>query len=59
MTRRFDVYAPLQDFYWPGHDHSFGSDVVLKRFDTTPVLSGLESLVSKPESERAANSDHG
>ena len=58
MTRRFDVYAPLQDFYWPGQDHSFGSRVVLKRFDTTPALSGLESYVSKPEWERAANSDH-
>lgn len=52
------MYAPLQDFYWPGQDHSFGSRVVLKRFDTTPALSGLESYVSKPEWERAANSDH-
>jgi len=58
MTRRFDVYAPLQDFYWPGQDHSFGSQVVLKRFDTAPTLSGLDSYVSKPEWERAANSDH-
>ena len=58
MTRRFDVYAPLQDFYWPGQDQSFGPDVVLKRFDTAPELAGLESYVSKPEWERAANSDH-
>ncbi len=56
--RRFDVFAPLQDFYWSGQDHSFGSQVVLKRFDASPDLSGLESYVSKPEWERAANSDH-
>lgn len=58
MTRRFDVYAPLQDFYWPGQNQSFGSGVVLKRFDEAPYLSGLEAHVSKPEWERAANSDH-
>lgn len=58
MTRRFDVYAPLQDFCWSGQDYSFGSHVVLRRFDEVPALSGLESFVSKPEWERAANSDH-
>ena len=58
MTRRFDVYAPLQDFNWSGQEQSFGSNVVLKRFDSSPDLSGLESYVSKPEWERASNSDH-
>ena len=58
MIRRFDVYAPLQDFCWPGGDISFSSSVTVKRFDEPPDLSGLQSFVSKPEWERAANSDH-
>lgn len=58
MTRRFNVYAPLQDFYWPGQDQSFASQVVLKRFNQAPALSGLEAHVSKPEWDRATNSDH-
>lgn len=58
MTRRFDVYAPLQDFYWSGQDQPFGSDVILKRFHSVPELSGLVSFVSKPEWDRAVNSDH-
>lgn len=58
MTRRFDVYVPVQDFPWPGQDQSFGSNVVLKRFDMPPDLSGLETYVSKPEWDRATNSDH-
>jgi len=57
MTRRFDIYAPLQDFYWPGRDFSFSHNVTLKRFDGTPDLSGLESFVSKPEWERATNTN--
>ena len=58
MTRRFDVYAPLQDFYWSGQDQPFGAQLVLKRFNQTPSLSGLEAYVSKPEWDRAVNSDH-
>ena len=58
MTRRFDVYAPLQDFYWPGKDVRFSSNVVLKRVDCTPDLRGLDAHISRPEWERAANSDH-
>lgn len=58
MTRRFDVYAPLQDFYWPGRDFSFSSSLALKRIDEPPDLSSLESTVSKSEWERATNSDH-
>jgi hypothetical protein len=58
MIRRFDVYAPLQDFYWPGGDFSFSPNLALKRIDDVPDLSGLESSVSKPEWQRATNSDH-
>ena len=58
MTRRFDIYAPLQDFYWPGGDFSFSPGVTVKRFDEPPDLSGLQSFVSKPEWERATDSDH-
>lgn len=58
MTRRFDVYAPLQDFYWPGTDFSFSSTVALNSIDRTPELRGLETHVSKPEWEHATNSDH-
>jgi len=58
MTRRFDVYAPLQDFYWPGEDFSFSPSLALKRINDAPDLSGLESNVSKLEWERATNSDH-
>ena len=58
MIRRFDVYAPLQDFYWSGRNFAFPSNIVLKRMDNTPDLSGLESFVSKLEWEEATSSDH-
>lgn len=58
MTRRFDVYAPLQDFYWSGRDFAFPPNLALKRMDDIPDLSGLESFVSKPEWKHATSSDH-
>ena len=58
MTRHFDVYAPLQDFYWPGRDFSFSSNLAFKRIEETPDLLGLELTVSKPEWERVTNSCH-
>ncbi len=58
MTHRFDVFAPLQDFYWPGRDFSFSPDVALNRRETPPELRGLEKHVSKPEWDRALNSRH-
>ena len=57
-TRRFDVYAPLQDFYWAGKDFEFSPGLTIKRFDVTPDLSGLDAYVSKSEWERVTNSDH-
>lgn len=57
-TRRFDVYAPLQDFYWPGNDFDLSPGLKIKRITQTPDLSGLENHVSRDEWERATNSDH-
>lgn len=58
MTRRFDVYAPLQDFCRPGSNFAFSSSLTLNRIDCTPDLRGLEKHVSNSEWERALNSDH-
>jgi hypothetical protein len=58
MSRRFDVYAPLQDFRWPSSDFQFSPRVTIKRIDCVPNLSGLESSVSQPEWQRAVNSNH-
>lgn len=58
MTIRFDVYAPLQDFYWPGDDFSISSTVRLTRLEHPPELRGLEEHVSKPEWNRALAADH-
>ena len=57
-ARRFDVYAPLQDFYWSGNDFDLSPRIKIKRFAQTPDLSGLDNHVSKDEWERATNSDH-
>ena len=57
-ARRFDVYAPLQDFYWSGNDFDLSPGIKIKRFAQTPDLSGLDNHVSKDEWERATNSDH-
>lgn len=58
MPRRFDVYAPLLDFYWPGKDFALAQNVTIKRFDDVPNLSGLEKFASEPEWKRATQSDH-
>jgi len=58
MTHRFDIFAPLQDFHWPGCDFSFSPGVALKRMGTPPDLRGLEKQVSTPEWNRALNSRH-
>jgi len=58
MSRRFDVYAPLLDFYWAGQDFALSHDVTIKRFDDAPSLLGLESSASRPEWQRATQSDH-
>lgn len=58
MTRRFDVYAPLLDFYWPGSDFSLSHDVAIRRFDEVPNLFGLERFASEKEWQRATQSDH-
>jgi hypothetical protein len=58
MTHRFDIFAPLQDFYWPGGDFSFSPGVALTRIETPPELRGLEKHLSKPEWDRALNCRH-
>ena len=58
MTRRFDVFAPLQDFYWPGRHFSFSPSVALNRLEQSPDIRGLEKHVSKPEWNRASTSGH-
>jgi hypothetical protein len=58
MTHRFDIFAPLQDFYWPGRDFPFSPGVALKRMDAPPELRGLEKHVSKPEWDRALKASH-
>lgn len=58
MTRRFDVFAPLQDFCWEGRDFSFSPNVELRRLDRLPELRGLEKHISEPEWNRALAADH-
>lgn len=58
MVRRFNVYAPLQDFCWSGGDFRFSPTVLLQRRGGAPDLRGLDAHVSRPEWERASNSNH-
>lgn len=58
MTRRFDVFAPLQDFCWEGDDFSFSPNVQLRRLGRPVELRGLEKHISKPEWDRALAADH-
>lgn len=57
-TRRFDIYAPLQNFYWPGQDFELSPGLTIRRFAQTPDLAGLHAQVSKDEWESATNAHH-
>ena len=58
MTRRFDIYAPLEDFRWSGLDFELSPGVTIRRYKQPPDLSGLNTYVSKEEWERAQNTSH-
>lgn len=57
-TRRFEIYAPVQDFRWSGEDFELAPGVLLKRFQTPPDLEGLNEWVGREEWERASKVSH-
>jgi hypothetical protein len=58
MARRFEVYAPLQDFWWDGDDFPFAGGVAVKRIDEIPDLGGRQSFLSSSEWQRATQCSH-
>lgn len=58
MTRRFDIYAPLEDFRWAGLDFELSPGVTIRHYRQLPDLSNLNTFVSKEEWERAHNASH-
>ena len=57
-ARRFEIYAPLQEFHWSGDDFQLAPGLWIKRFRTPPDLSGLHELIAEDEWERALSAAH-
>ncbi len=57
-TRRFEIYAPLQEFHWDGDDFELAPALWIKRFRQAPDLSGLHECIAKDEWENASNAGH-
>jgi hypothetical protein len=57
-SRRFHVYAPLQDFQWSGSDFALAPGISIRRFQKPPDLAGMHEWLSKEEWERASGASH-
>ena len=57
-ARRFEIYAPLQDFLWDGDDFELVAGLWIKRFPKAPDVSGLHEWIAKDEWERASGAGH-
>jgi hypothetical protein len=57
-TRRFDIYAPLQEFDWDGKDFELAPGLWINRFRQPPDLCGLHERIAKEEWENASNVGH-
>jgi len=57
-TRRFAVYAPLQDFLWEGNDFEVAPDLWIRRFIEPPDIVGLHEWIAKDEWDRASGACH-
>ncbi len=56
--RRFEIYAPLQEFHWEGDDFELAPALWIKRFRQAPDLSGFHEWIAKDEWESALWADH-
>ena len=57
-ARRFEVYAPLQDFLWEGDDFELAPNLWIRRFTGPPDISGLHEWIAKDEWDRASGAAH-
>lgn len=57
MTR-FDVYAPLIEFEWPGAELELGPGLWLRRRDQRPELRGLDARLAPDEQDTITMADH-
>jgi hypothetical protein len=49
MTRQFEIYAPLQDFYWDGVDFELTPELRIRHFTEKPDLQGLAATIDQDE----------
>lgn len=48
-TRQFEIYAPLQDFYWNVGDFELTPGLWIRRFNQKPDLQGLDATLAEDE----------
>ena len=58
MTRRFEIYAPLQEFRWSGSNHELLAGLRIKRLDDIPDLRGLEATLAEEERRSMSSVSH-
>jgi hypothetical protein len=58
VTSRFDVYAPLSEFEWAGHDLELSSGLLLRRRHQKPDLKGIDTTLAVDEQDTIASADH-
>lgn len=54
----YDIYAPLENFYWPGEEFQLGPDVWIRRLEKVPDLAGFRERLSADEWDRAMRTSH-
>ncbi len=56
--RRFNIYAPLQDFFWSGENFQLAPSLRIRRYREAPDLSGLRKSIAEDEWDRVLSADH-
>lgn len=54
----YDVYAPLEEFHWPGNELQLGADIRIVRFERLPNLSKFQEQLSPDEWESATQTPY-
>jgi hypothetical protein len=59
MTARwFEVYAPLQEFYWSGESLEMSPGLWVRRFEQKPDLRTLDAMLGQDEQDQLSQARH-